>query len=261
MLLATANVGCGDETGAARVTFSARAGGIERDATQPMRFTTDTGWTVTLTTARMAVGPLYLNTLEALQADRRSPLRRAAEGLFMGTAWAHGADHLGAGQVIGQVTTQIEVDLLAPTPVELPGGGAGIDAPARTAEAWLYNRDGELGGAAVRVQGVAEREGVSLRFAGALVIDASLATEVTPLEAARRVRGIPVNFTLAQGGALTVRIDPRGWFTHADFSELASATVDPEAVREFSLRDNVGRAFADNVRASRAVYAFTFSAR
>ena len=29
-------------------------------------------------------------------------------------AWAHGESHLGAGQIVGQVTRQIEVDVLSP---------------------------------------------------------------------------------------------------------------------------------------------------
>jgi hypothetical protein len=66
---------------------------------------------------------------------------------------------------------------------------------------------------------------------------------------------------LRAGGALTVRIDPRGWFQGADFSELAPLPGDARGVHGFSPDDNVGRAFLNAARASRGVYAITFEAQ
>ncbi len=255
--------GCGDTTGQRHVTFAARAGGFEHPE-GPVRFATNTGWTVTLTEARVAVGPVYLNALTPLACDtcqaRASLVERLADVLAP-RAWAHGESHLGAGQVVGEVTRQVEVDALSPALVDVPGGGDGLDTPARSAEAWLYNRDGALRGAAVRVAGVASREGAELRFEGALVADAAtLATPQAPLEVARRVRGIPADVTLREGGALTVRVDPRRWFQGADFSELMAAPEGASGARAFSTADNVGRAFLNNTRASRGVFEITFAA-
>jgi hypothetical protein len=250
--------GCGS-TGQQRVTFAARAAGFERPAGE-LRFTTNTGWTVTLREARVALGPLYLNTLEPLACDTceaRSLLDRLSDALVP-RAWAHGEGHLGAGIIAAQVTEQVEVDVLSPAPVAMGRGGDGVDVPVRSAEVWLYNRDGGLRGAAMRVAGVAERtaDGQTLRvpFRGALVADASLTTPQTPLDVARRVRGIPVDFTLAEGATVTVRVDPRRWFTGADFSELLEGATVTDGERVFSPSDNVGRAFLNAARASRGVF-------
>jgi hypothetical protein len=248
------SLGCGDTTGQDRVSFAARAGGFEH-AAGPVAFRTTTGWNVTLTYARIAVGPVYLNTIEALSSRLLEGLR----GAIAPRAWAHGESHLGAGQVVAQITRQIEVDVLSPTLVDFPGGGDGLDVPARTAELWLYNRDGAMRGAALRVRGEATRDGdppLRVHFEGALVADASIVTPQAPLDVARRVRGVPISFTPSEGGTLTVRIDPRRWFDGADFSELSTLHGDTPCA--FTLTDNVGRAFLANARASRGVYALSF---
>lgn len=257
---------CGDTTGLRHVTFAARAGGFEH-ADGPVRFTTRTGWTVTLSEAHAAVGPVYLNALEPIACDgcQARAIIEALTDVVAPRAWAHGESHLGTGQIVGQVTHQIDVDVLSPSLVDVPGGGDGLDQRAHTAEAWLYNREGATGGAAIRVRGVATREvdgrTEEVPFASSLVIDERIATAQTPLDVARRVRGIPVDLTPSDGGALTVRIDPRRWFDGADFSELAPLPVDAQGDHLASLNDNVGRAFLDAARASRGVYAITFSTR
>jgi len=250
--------GCGS-TGQQRVAFAARAAGFERPAGD-VRFTTNTGWTVTLREARVALGPLYLNTLEPLACDTceaRSLLDRLSDALVP-RAWAHGEGHLGAGIIAAQVTEQVEVDALAPAPVAMGRGGDGVDVPVRSAELWLYNRAGALRGAAMRVAGVAERtldeQTTRVPFRGALVADASITTPQTPLDVARRVRGIPVDFTLAEGATVTVRVDPRRWFTGADFAELLEAATLEDGERVFTPADNVGRAFLNAARASRGVF-------
>jgi hypothetical protein len=255
------SAGCGD-TGQQRVSFAARAAGYAHPEAA-VRFTTSTGWTVTLSEARVALGPLYLNTLEPLACDgceSRSLIDRLSDALVP-RAWAHGEDHLGAGRIAAQVTEQVEVNALSPTPVAMTRGD-GVDLPVRSAEVWLFNRDGALGGAAIRVAGVAERtvDGQAQRvpFRGALVADASITTPQTPLDLARRVRGIPVDFTLVEGGTLTVRVDPRRWFTGADFSELLEAPGAEGETRTFTPADNVGRAFLNAARSSRGVYTFEF---
>lgn len=252
--------GCGS-TGQQRVAFAARAAGFERPAGE-VRFTTNTGWTVTLREARVAMGPLYLNTLAPLACDTcesRTLLDRLSDALVP-RAWAHGEGHLGAGIIAAQVTEQVEVDALSATPVPMGRGGDGVDLPVRSAEVWLYNRDGALRGAAIRVAGVAEREadGATVRvpFRGALVADASIVTPQTPLDVARRVRGIPVDFTLAEGATLTARVDPRRWFQGADFAALLEGAAEEGGERVFTAGDNVGRAFLNAARASRGVFTF-----
>lgn len=249
-------VGCGDTTGSERVRFAVEVGGVERDAAQPLTFTNDQGWSITLSEARVAFGPLYLNTLAPLEGDRRSPLQRLGD-LLLPSAYADGESHLSSGRIVAQVTTQVEVDALAPALVAVPGGGDGVDDAALTGEVWLFNRDGALGGAAVRVAGVARRDGLEVPFEGALVIDQSLVTTGGSLDTARKVRGIPAPLTPSGGGALRVRIDPRGWFEGADFRELTAGTA-REGRYRFTSQDNVGRAFSNRARA-RAAFGITFS--
>lgn len=254
--------GCGDTTGLRRVTFAARAGGFEHAG--PATFTTRAGWTVTLTEAAAAVGPVYLNSLEPIACDgcqARATLD-ALSNFFVPRAWAHGEAHLGAGQIVAQVTRQVVVDVLSPALVAIPGGGDGLDLRARTAEAWLYNHDGATRGAAIRVAGVASRtvdgSTAEVPFSGALSADESITTAQAPLDVARRVRGIPVDITPEDGGALTIRVDPRGWFDGADFSELAAAPLDDRGAHRFTGADNVGRAFLNNARAARGPFVIAF---
>lgn len=262
-LAVAAAAGCGDSTGNALVRFRAQGAGVERDVSEPLRFTNDQGWAVTLTEARMALGPVYLNTVPPLEARRwRAPsidrLLPALGDLLIAPAWADGSDQLGAGRVVAQVTSQVEVDLLSPTPVPFTAGGDGTSDPARSAEVWLYNRS-SLRDAAVRVAGVARKDDVEVPFAGAVVADASLVTSSAPLDVARRVRGIPVDITAREGGTLTLRVDPRPWFRGASFDALTANPVDAEGRHPFTPADNVGRAVLNNVRLSRGVYALTFA--
>ncbi len=251
--------GCGS-TGQTHVRFAARGGGFEHPD-GPVRFTTSTGWTVTLTEARAAVGPVYLNTLAPLACEgctaRRGLFEQLSDALVP-VAWAHGESHLAQGIIVGQVTHQIEVDALSPRLVDMHPG-EGIDAPVRSAELWLYNREGAMRGACIRAAGTATRASSAVRFEASLVMDATLATAQVPLDVARRVRGIPASMVLAEGGSLTVRVDPRRWFDGADFSELAEMPGGADAVRRATLDDNVGRAFANATRASRGVFQVTFT--
>lgn len=247
---------CGDATSSGRAAFAVRVGGVERDASAPLSFDTDQGWRVTLTHARMAVGPIYLNTVAPVIA-RRSLGDRISD-LLLPPAWAHGELHQGAGRIVGQVTTQVVVNLLDPTLIELPGGGDGVLEGVRSLEFWYFNQ-AAMQGAAVRVAGLAERGDERVTFEGALVINESIATPQRPLEVARRVRGVPASFALTDGGTLTVRVDPRGWFRGADFSELLSKPASPEGVHPFDASDNVGRAFLENTRAAQGTFVPAFA--
>ncbi|MBL8605505.1 MAG: hypothetical protein JNK72_26475 [Myxococcales bacterium] len=257
-LLALGLSGCGDAgTGNARVHFNAQVGGIAEGGSNTV--TNDQGWAVTLTEARVAFGPLYLNTITPLEA-RRGPLERLSD-FVISPAWAHGETHLASGRIAAQVTAQVVIDARAPTLVSIPGGGDGINLDVESAEVWYYNSTAEgMNGAAIRVRGEATRAGVTVPFRGALVIDAGITGPQLTLDQARRVRGIPAALTVRDGGTLTVRISTQRWFDGADFSELAAqrseGSADPVT---FGLSDNVGRAFLNNVRRARDVFAVQFT--
>lgn len=251
-------VGCGDSTVGARVAFEVRVGGLAREGRGALDFETEQGWRVSLTEARIAVGPIYLNTIAPLVA-RRTVFERLSD-LVIAPAWAHGEAHLGAGRVVGQVTTQRIVDVLDPGLQSVPGGGDGVDERVQSLEFWYFN-EAAMQGAAVRVAGVAEREGLRVPFEGALVIDERLATPQAPLDVVRRVRGVPADFALTEGGCLTVRVDPRGWFRGADFAELLASPEQPGGRYRFGPTDNVGRAFVENARGARGMFVPSFEAR
>ena len=71
------------------------------------------------------------------------------------------------------------------------------------------------------------------------------------------MRGIPARVTPSEGGALRVRVDPRGWFDGADFRELTTGAM-REGRYRFTSQDNVGRAFLNRVR-SRSSFTMSFS--
>ena len=83
---------CGS-TGGALVTLPFRAGGVAG----PPTFTTASGWTVTLSTAKIALGPFYFNAFPPSTQTFRS------------------------GVVIIEATEQVVVDALDPSLHDVPG--------------------------------------------------------------------------------------------------------------------------------------------
>jgi hypothetical protein len=243
--------GCG-VTGSRRVSFRAQAAGIEREgsARGPLVFDTRSGWRVTLTEARAAIGPVYFNTLAPLEAQI-APWR----SLLLPRAHAHGESHFGQGRIVAEINEQRVIDLLDPTPVAFERPVLGVDEPVRTAELWFYNH-AQLDDAAIRVAGTAVRDGVTIAFAGAFRIDPAAATVEQPADTLRKVRGVPFEFVPDDGVRITLRIDPRGWFSDADFNELREDPMGPSAPRRFTRQDNVGAGFEAGVRSTRGTWRF-----
>jgi hypothetical protein len=245
--------GCGT-TGLRRVSFRAKAGGIER-ADGEFSFTTRAGWSVTLTDASAAVGPVYFNTLAPLEARGRDSRMRRWRELLVPLAHAHGESHLAQGRIVAEINERRAVDLLSPALVEFERPVLGVDEPVRTAELWFYNLPA-LGDAAVRVRGVATRGERVVPFAGSFAIDPAAATQEQPLDALRRVRGVAFDFVPEDGAIVNLRVDPRGWFADADFQELSTSPTDRQGAHVFSRRDNVGAAFEAGIRATNGTWVF-----
>jgi hypothetical protein len=250
--------GCG-VTGSRRVTFRAEAAGIEREggARGPMSFDTRSGWRVTLTEARAAIGPVYFNTLAPLEA--RTVPRAPWRSLLLPSAHAHGESHLGQGRIVAEINEQRVIDLLDPSPVPFERPVLGVDETVRTAELWFYNHSA-LEDAAIRVRGSAVRDGERVEFAGAFSIDPAAATVERPVDVLRKIRGVPFEFVPEDGVRITLRIDPRGWFADADFSELPRDPAAPAAPRRFTAQDNVGVGFEAGIRSARGTWNFYFDA-
>jgi hypothetical protein len=219
---------CGESTGGALVTFHAAAAGpADAVAGQPLTFTNSLGYRVTLTRATLRIGSVYLN--------RSNPI-----------AGAQVQSCVLPGIYSGQVTSPVAVDVLSPTPQPFPADGEGTADPSRNGEVWIFGTDPFATDDATviaEVAGTAARGGTSLTFTGQFTIGANRNVQPNPalpgsnpLCKLRIVTGIRVDFALAQGGTLLVRVDPGVWFDQVDFAQLPvanPANPDP-AQRKFA---------------------------
>jgi len=204
VLVLAAAVSCGS-TGGALIVLPFRAGG--QQAGGPLTFTALSGWTVTLQTAKIALGPFYFNNVPpSIDAFRN-------------------------GTVIIQVTRQVVVDALDPSLHDIPGGADGETGRSIAVEIGLFPPDttqpssarSQLGGSVGLVAGTATKGGTTVAFSGPVTIDTN--TPQTPLVAAARVRGavVDLDFT-ADPQAVELRVDPTHWFDSVDFSQLLQGT-------------------------------------
>ncbi|MBL8678605.1 MAG: hypothetical protein JNK05_05545 [Myxococcales bacterium] len=250
--------GCGGTTGLRRVSFAMRVGGYERSP-GPYTFETRTGWSVTLTEARGAIGPVYFNTIAPLETSgaRRSTVRPRFDvrRLFVPFAHAHGESHFGAGRIVAEINEQREFDLLDPQMVSFERFATGVDEPVRTAELWFYNR-ATMNDSALRVRGHATRGEETVLFSGAFAIDPAAATQEQPVDALRQVRGIPLELIPDEESSVELRVDLRPCFANADFRELLSGTPGRDGSYTFTRRDNVGAGFEAGVRATSGTWRF-----
>jgi hypothetical protein len=217
--LALALAGCGS-TGSAIVTFHAAAAGPEDAvAGQPLVFTNALGWEVTLTRAHLHVGALYLN--------RSVP-----------TSGAQAQACVLPGIYSGQVTHALDLDALSPEPQPFPADGEGTADPLKTGQVWLFGTDPFASvdlTHLVDVEGTATQGATAIAFSGRITISENRVVPVSnpalpgtnPLCKQRIVTPIQVDFTLAQGGTLLLRVDPRAWLKNVDFAQLPVDPQDP----------------------------------
>jgi hypothetical protein len=228
---------CGT-TGGALVTMPFRAGGQEQGG--PLTFVTPNGWSVTLTTAQIALGPFYFNAFPPTTQTFRS------------------------GVVIIEATEQVIVDALDPTLRDVPGGADGESGHAVAVEIDLFPPDAtqpvdvrsRLGGNVGLVSGTATNGAVTLAFSGPITIDTSLVTPTTPLVALQRVRGAAVDLTFTSGPQeLELRVDPTHWFDLADFSQLSQGTP-VNGVFSWDVQSTFLNALVQGVKRETDVYNF-----
>jgi hypothetical protein len=201
-LVSLAAAHCGDDsTGRSRITVDALVRGSDPT------LTTSTGWRVTISEARIVLGPL--RWYEGTALFGRSLFERL---LGVSVAYAH-PGHYVAGEALADITTRRVVDLLRPGGTALPQGNGvtGLAQSAyielRTAEPALADAAG-LHGGTLYVRGEATRDGRTVRF--------DCAPELT-----LGVRGIPARGDMTASGRWDITIDIGAWIDRADFSLVA----------------------------------------
>jgi len=252
MLLVLALCACGG-TGGELVTFHAAAAGpADSVSGQPFVFTNALGYQVTLTRARLHIGGVYLN--RSVPSSGSQATSCVLPGIYS-----------------GQVTSPLDVDVISPDAQPFPADGEGTTDRSQTGEIWLFgtavdatdDRTVLADVAGTAVQGT----GTPIEFTGKFTIGQNRAVPVgnpalpgsSPLCKQRIVTPISVDFALAQGGTLLVRVDPRAWFRNVDFAQIA-ADPDNPAQRKFLDRSQgqPDLAFYGGLRAASGTYLFNW---
>jgi hypothetical protein len=202
---------CIGTTGSEVVSFHASAAGVQ-GANAP--FVNNHGWSVTLVTAKLHVGAVYLNRSLSISGGQERECFLA--GVYVAQAF-DAKDH--------------KIDVLSSTPQPFSDVGSGTADHALTGEVWLAgervdSQDDPT--VIVDVAGTAVRENESITFAGTVTISRNRREPVTdparpgakPLCSKRIVSGILTSITPTDGGSLVLRVDPRAWFKNVAFEEL-----------------------------------------
>lgn len=218
IILVLGAVSCNGTTGDQLVTFPAHAQGATA-ASEPFSVN---GYTVQLTFAQMYIGAVYIN--EAPLSSSASSSNCANPGVY-------------AAEVPGGV----EVNLLSAEPQPFSVQGNGTADLGQSWELWLTegnvnNPDNTSFNTSniVDLQGTATREldGAVFTFAATVNINQSnrgvpvsdpSQPGLNPICKQRIIEAGGIHMQLFAGGALTVTVDPRGWFNLLiDFSSLPS---------------------------------------
>ena len=215
--------------------------------TRPGEFTTDTGWRVVLTSARMVLGPIYLfENPSPLQPGPTGRWWRRLGEVLLPTAHAHETFFSG-GQVLGEWDREVVFELLGEGgATRVLGRAPGIAGRARSFSLLLQPPSRTLGaeaasleGHSVVLEGTASREGTSRAFRATLDFP-------PPLEM-QRVEFVPMEVELEDEGLLVVELQPHRWFEGALFERLevpaggGGVEVSPESQVHRALRVNVRR--------------------
>lgn len=252
-LIATLLAGCIGNTGGAHVTFQAEALAVAPVTGGKIVYDdADTGWHVELATAKVYLGPVYLWSGKPLNEPRIGPTYDVA-------------DQFDFGFLRGQVVDQAPIDLIAtsgPTPI---GSGDGLAGQALSAELWLAPpTDGTP--ATFEVAGTATKNGVAIEFSGGLTIDDSVVDQTNGDTAftKRKVRAIPFDGLVAEGGTVTVECDARRWLSSAPFDDYVPIPTPPTPATitaPITFPDGVWNQWFYQVRQARGAGPWTLSWR
>ncbi len=215
-LLALAGAGCVGTTGGETIDFEAVASGPADAVTgQPLTFDTSRGWHVTLDSARLHIGAIYV-------ADSEPVSGAGTTSCLLG------------GTYVAQVTQGGDFDLLSSAPQPFPVLGRGTTQLGLSGQVWLTGGDVNDVNAppqatvVLRLSGTAQLGSdvrpfaASLTIAGNRVSSSNGAAGAAPICKQRIVSPIPTSVMIEDHGALWLRVDPRRLFTNVDFGALES---------------------------------------
>ncbi|MBZ4396502.1 hypothetical protein [Myxococcus sp. AS-1-15] len=216
------------------------------EATQLGEFTTDTGWGVRLTSARMVLGPIYLfENASPLQQQARGVLRSLMD-VLVPTAHAHDGDFFSGGTVLGEWDREVVFDLLAQGDARVLGRSPGIAGRARSFSLLLQPPSRALGDEGAALQGHSVlMEGTAFR--GEQRVPFRVALDFPPPVELQRVDFVPIEADLDDDGLFVVEVRPHQWFQGAHFDRLPPSTeglpvdVTPETQVHRALSVNVRR--------------------
>ncbi|RYE89317.1 MAG: hypothetical protein EOO75_12030 [Myxococcales bacterium] len=228
---AVVTAACGDDGGATGATSGKRVALRTRlEAERPGEpFAASKDWTVTLTAASLSIASLYYY-------DGPSPIARAAPpassrwgSLWQpAVAWAH-PGHYQQGTTRGEMLSPWSVDLFAGA-ADLPVGD-GISGLYRSGQ---FNfgapsagpAAGELGGAAVRVTGLATRATSTVHFTMSVSLE-RLSQEVND----GHIKGCIFDETDVQSdGTVTITVLPSVWLGYVNFNDVAPGSAEAPTV-------------------------------
>ncbi|WP_224246270.1 hypothetical protein [Hyalangium gracile] len=183
------------------------------------RFTTDTGWRVELTAARMLLGPIYLfENPSPLAGTTVRGLWRGLGELLLPTAHAHDTFFSG-GRVLGEWDREVVFDLLGGDgATQVLGRSPGIAGEVRSFSLLLQPASvlgpeaTSLGGHSVVLEGTASREAREVMFRVEL--------DFPPPVELQRVEFVPSQVELDDDGLFIVEPRPHAWFSGALFERL-----------------------------------------
>ncbi|MEO6598942.1 MAG: hypothetical protein ABIQ16_03655 [Polyangiaceae bacterium] len=245
---------CAGTAGDHTVDFEAAASGpADAVSGQPLVFEGARGWEITLESAHLHIGGVYL-------ADSRPVSGVQAASCTL------------PGSYVAQVTQGRDVDLLSGEPQRFPGLGRGITVEALAGQLWLTSGDVndvndppqptvilELSGSAQQRDEV-RAFGARLTIASNRVTIGSEPAGADPICRQRIVSPIPTSIRIASQGALWLRVDPRRLFTNVDFGALSPDTAFGD---HFSFRDDSNDQpsanLYDNLKTGKGGDLYTFS--
>jgi hypothetical protein len=265
LALACASPDEGSGTTGKTITVAARAVVTEKLDEAKVN---DWGWSVSLSQAYLAVGPLYVYPGDpVLSRSGTAPKVRSVwarvNDLLVPEAFAH-PGHYVSGDALVQLKAATSLDLLTKeTPL---GTGTGVTGFASSASfGWTSPAKGphaaELGEHVIWAQGSAKRAEQTVHFIAKAKLEDVLDGDQRPEVAGCRLGETPgdVGVELTGDGTLTLHLQPSVWFREVDFALTREGAAASTAENPIDLSGSMAwRAF---VRGAKKGTAYLFSFR